>query len=222
MFQDHTQIFPWVNKPDYNLTTDLADEAVKYLRQCEAAAPNQPFFLYYAPGGSHAPHQPTREWAAKFKGKFDMGWNAMRDIIFANQKKLGVIPQDAELTPWPDDLQKWESLTAPEKKLFARQAEIYAAFTAYTDHEIGRVIQEIEDQGKLDNTLIIYIVGDNGTSPEGTLLGTPNAYTAYNGVLDVPVAEQLKFYDAWGTEATSPHMAVGWSWAFDTPFKWTK
>lgn len=222
LFQDHTQIFPWLNRPDYNLTTDLADEAVKYLRQCHAAAPNQPFFLYFAPGGSHAPHQPTREWAVKFRGKFDMGWNAMREVVFANQKRLGVIPQDAELTPWPDDLPKWDSLTADEKKLFARQAEIYAAFTAYTDHEIGRVIQEIEDQGKLDNTLIIYIVGDNGTSPEGTLLGTPNAYTAYNGVLDVPVADQLKFYDAWGSAETSPHMAVGWSWAFDTPFKWTK
>jgi arylsulfatase len=119
-------------------------------------------------------------------------------------------------------LAKWETLSADEKKLFARQAEVFAGYTAYTDHEIGRVIQAVEDLGKLDNTLIIYIDGDNGTSPEGTLLGTPNQYTAYNGVLDFPVAEQLKFYDAWGSAATYPHMAVAWSWAFDTPFKWTK
>jgi arylsulfatase len=151
-----------------------------------------------------------------------MGWNAMRDVIFANQKRLGVIPADAELTPWPDDLPKWETLSADEKKLFARQAEVYAGYTAYTDYEIGRVIQAVDDLGKLDNTLIIYICGDNGTSPEGTLVGTPNQWTAYNGILDFPIAEQLKFYDAWGSAATYPHMAVPWSWAFDTPFKWTK
>ena len=127
-----------------------------------------------------------------------------------------------KLTPWPDSLPKWETLSADEKKLFARQAEVYAGYTAYTDHEIGRVIQQVEDMGKLDNTLIIYIDGDNGTSPEGTLVGTPNQWTAYNGILDFPIAEQLKFYDAWGSAATYPHMAVAWSWAFDTPFKWTK
>ena len=222
LFRDHTQIFPWIGKPDYNLTTDMADEAINYMRQLKAAAPDKPFFVYYVPGGSHSPHQPKPEWIDKFKGKFDMGWNAMREQIFANQKRLGAIPADAQLTPWPDDLPKWETLSADEKKLFARQAEVFAGYTAYTDHEIGRVIQEVEDEGKLDNTLIIYIDGDNGTSPEGTLVGTPNQYTAYNGILDVPVAEQLKFYDVWGSAATYPHMAVAWSWAFDTPFKWTK
>jgi hypothetical protein len=150
LFRDHTQIFPWLDKPGYNLTTDMADEAIKYLNQLNAAAPEKPFFLYYAPGGSHSPHHPTKEWVDKFKGKFDMGWNAMRDQIFANQKRLGVAPADAELTPWPDDLQKWETLSADEKKLFARQAEVYAAYTAYTDHEIGRVIQAVEDLGKLE------------------------------------------------------------------------
>ena len=222
LFQDHTQIYPWIGKPGYNLTTDLADEAIQRIRGLDAAAPEQPFFVYYVPGGSHSPHQPTPEWIDKFKGKFDMGWNAMRDQIFANQKKLGVIPANAQLTPWPDDLAKWETLSADEKKLFARQAEVFAAYTAYTDHEIGRVIQAVEDLGKLDNTLIIYIDGDNGTSPEGSTLGTPNQFTAYNGVLDVPVEEQLTFYDKWGSSATYPHMAVAWSWAFDTPFKWTK
>jgi hypothetical protein len=219
LFRDHTQIFPWVDKPDYNLTTDMADEAIDYLKRLDAVAPDKPFFLYYVPGGSHSPHQPKKEWIDKFKGKFDTGWNAMRDAIFANQKRLGVIPPNAQLTPWPDELPTWESRTAEEKKLFARQAEVFAGYTAYTDHEIGRVIQQVEDMGKLDNTLIIYICGDNGTSPEGTLLGTPNQMTAYNGILDVPVGAQLEFYDSWGSAATYPHMAVAWSWAFDTPFQ---
>ena len=200
LFKNTTQIFPWVGKPGYNLTTDMADEAINHIRQLDAVSRDQPFFVYYAPGGSHSPHNPKKEWVDKFKGKFDMGWNAMREQIFANQKKLGVVPADAKLTPWPDSLKKWDALTPDEKKLFARQAEVFAGYTAYTDDEIGRVIQAVDDMGKLDNTLIIYICGDNGTSPEGTTLGTPNQYTAYNGILDIPVAEQLKFYDAWGRQ----------------------
>jgi arylsulfatase A-like enzyme len=222
LFRDHTQIAPWVGKPGYNLTTDMADEAIGHMRKLSATAPEQPFFVYYVPGGSHSPHQPTQEWIDKFKGKFDMGWNELREQIFANQKRLGVIPPNTELTEWPDTLAKWETLSDDEKRLFAKQAEVFAAYTAYTDHEIGRVIQEVEDQGKLDNTLIIYICGDNGTSPEGTLVGTPNQFTAYNGFLDVPIEEQLRYYDIWGLAPTYPHMAVAWSWAFDTPFKWTK
>jgi arylsulfatase A-like enzyme len=222
LFRDHTQIYPWIGKSGYNLITDMADEAIDHVKQLNAAAPDTPFFVYYVPGGSHSPHNPTKEWIDKFKGKFDMGWNAMREEIFANQKQLGVIPANTQLTAWPDDLPKWETLSADEKKLFSRQAEVFAGYTAYTDHEIGRVIQAVDDMGKLDNTLIIYIAGDNGTSPEGTLLGTPNQYTAYNGILKVPVEEQLQFYDKWGSAETYPHMAVAWSWAFDTPFKWTK
>ena len=140
---------------------------------------------------------------------FDKGWNALRDEIFANQKRLGVIPQDAKLTPWPDKLLKrWDALTPDEKKMFIRQVDVYAAYLAYTDHEIGRVIQAVEDMGKLDNTLIIYISGDNGSSAEGTLIGTPNEVAMFNGV-EVPVEAQLKyFYDAWGTDRTYNHMAV--------------
>jgi len=222
LFQNTTQIFPWIGKPGYNLTTDLADEAIAHMKKLNASAPDKPFFVYYVPGGTHSPHQPTKEWIDKFKGKFDMGWNALREQIFANQKRLGVIPANTQLTPWPDDLKKWDTLTADEKRLFARQAEVFAAYAAYTDNEIGRVIQAVEDMGKLDNTLIIYISGDNGTSPEGTTVGTPNQMTAYNGILDLPVAEQMKAYDAWGLPPTYPHMSVAWSWAFDTPFKWTK
>jgi hypothetical protein len=145
----------------------------------------------------------------------------MREQIFANQKRLGVIPANTQLTPWPDDLPKWETLDADSKKLFARQAEVFAAYAAYTDNEIGRVIQAVDDLGKLDNTLIIYIEGDNGTSAEGSTIGTPNVMTSYQAI-PVPVQEQLKFYDVWGSSKTYPHMSVAWSWAFDTPFKWTK
>lgn len=153
---------------------------------------------------------------------FDNGWNALRDQIFANQKKLGVIPTDAQLTPWPDELlKKWDTLNPEEKKLFIRQAVVYAAYLMYTDHEIGRVIQEVEREGKLDNTLFFYISGDNGASAEGTLNGTPSEVLQFNGN-ELPVADQMKFYDVWGTEETYNHYAVPWAWAFDTPYKWTK
>ena len=185
LFKDHTQIYPWVGKPGYNLTTDMADEAIQHMKMLNVTAPDQPFFIYYVPGGSHSPHQPTKEWIEKFKGKFDMGWNAMREQIFANQKRLGVSPETTKLTDWPDTLPKWETLSADEKKLFARQAEVFGAYAAHQLRD-RQVIQQVEDMGKLDNTLIIYICGDNGTSPEGTLVGTPNQYTSYNGFLDVP------------------------------------
>ena len=223
LFQNTSQIFPWVGKPDYNLGGDLADNAIEHMQKLKAAAPEKPFFVYFVPGGTHSPHQPPKEWIEKFKGKFDMGWNAMREQIFANQKKLGVIPDGTQLTPWPKDvLPMWESLTADEKKLYAHEAEVFAAYAAYTDHEIGRVIQSVRDMGEIDNTIIIYISGDNGTSAEGTLQGTFNQMTAYNGILDIPIQDQLKLMDAWGSDQTYPHMSVAWSWAFDCPFKWTK
>jgi arylsulfatase A-like enzyme len=231
LFRDQAQVFPWVGRPGYNLTTDMADDAINYMRGLNNAAPDKPFFIYYVPGGSHAPHQPTPEWIKKISDMhlFDQGWEKLRETIFANQKRLGVIPANTQLTPWPDGqpeyggakLQKWDTLSPDEKKLFIRQADVFAAYTAYTDHEIGRVIQEVEDQGKLDNTLIIYISGDNGNSAEGSILGTPNEMAAIQGV-NIPVAEQLKFYDVWGSAQTTPHFAVAWTWAFDTPFKWTK
>ena len=231
LFRNTTQIFPWRDQPGYNMITGMADDAIQYLKQLNTAAPDKPFFLYYVPGGSHAPHQPTPEWIDKIHDMhlFDNGWNALRETIFANQKRLGVIPANTTLTPWPDGqpeyggakLAKWDTLSADEKKLFVRQAEVFGAYVAYTDHEIGRVIQAVDDMGKLDNTLVIYISGDNGTSAEGSLVGTPFDVAALQGI-DVPVADQLKFYDVWGSPQTTPHMAVAWSWAFDTPFKWTK
>ena len=203
----------------------MADEAIDWLNQLNDLAPDKPFFCYYVPGGTHAPHHATPEWIKKISDLhlFDKGWNALREQIFANQKKLGVIPDNAKLTPWPKDLLKeWDTLNADEKKLFIRQADVYAAYLAYTDHEIGRVIQAVQDMGKLDDTLIIYISGDNGSSPEGSPNGTPNEIAQFNGI-EFPVERQLKqFYDAWGSDKTYNHMAVGWTWAFDTPFKWTK
>jgi arylsulfatase A-like enzyme len=230
LYQNTTPIFPWIGKPGYNLTTDMADEAIKYMNSLNAAAPDQPFFVYYVPGGTHSPHQPKAEWRDKFKGKFDMGWEKLREQIFANQKRLGVIPEGTQLTPWPDGqaeyggakLPRWDSLSLVQKKLYAREAENFAGYVAYTDNEIGRVIQAVADMGKLDNTLIIYISGDNGTSAEGTLEGTFNQMTAYNGILTLPEAVQMLHYEDWGSDKTYPHMSVAWSWAFDTPFKWTK
>ena len=231
LFRDHTQIFPWVEQPGYNLITAMADEAINHIKGLNAASPDQPFFVYYAPGGSHAPHQPTQEWIKKISDMhlFDKGWNDLREQIFANQKRLGVIPASTQLTPWPDGqpeyggakLAKWDTLSPEEKKLYIRQADVFAAYAAYTDYEIGRVIQAVEDLGKLDNTLIIYICGDNGTSAEGSTVGTPFDMAALEAI-DIPVADQLKYIDVWGSDKTQPHMAVAWAWAFDTPFKWTK
>jgi arylsulfatase len=225
LFRNTTAIYPYVANPKWNLITAMADDAIAHIKMLNEVDPAKPFFVHYVPGATHAPHHPTPEWIKKISDMhfFDKGWNELREQIFANQKKLGVIPPNAKLTPWPDDLLKrWDQLTADEKKMFIRQVEVYAAYLTYTDHEIGRVIQAIEDMGKLDNTLIIYISGDNGSSAEGSLIGTPNEVAQFNGV-EVPVADQLKyFYDVWGSDRTYNHMAVGWTWAFDTPFKWTK
>ncbi len=223
LFRNTTAIYPYVGKPGWNLTTAMADDAIQYMNQLNQLAPEKPFFVYYVPGGTHAPHHPTPEWIKKISDMhlFDQGWNKLRDQIFENQKRLGVIPRDAQLTPWPKELPDWDSLGWEEKKLFTRQVDVYAAYLAYTDHEIGRVIQAVEDMGKLDNTLIIYISGDNGASAEGTLNGTPNEVAPLNGVT-IPVTDQFLWYEFWGSDKTYPHMAVEWAWAFDTPFKWVK
>jgi len=225
LFRNTTQIFPFEGKPEWNLVTGMADDAIDYLNRINQTAPGKPFFVKYAPGATHAPHHPTQEWVEKIRAMhlFDKGWNALRDEIFAKQKKLGVIPPDTRLEPWPTKvLKNWDDCTPEEKKLYIRQVEIFAAFAAYNDHEIGRVIQAVEDMGKLDNTLVIYINGDNGTSAEGGPMGTPNEVAWFNGVNEMPVEVQMKWYDVWGTEQTYNHMSAGWSWAFDTPFTWFK
>ncbi len=223
LFRNTTAIYPFQGNPGWNLTTAMADEAIQYMKQLKEIAPDKPFFVYYVPGGTHAPHHPTPEWIKKISDMhlFDQGWNKLRETIFANQKRLGIMPENAKLTPWPKELPEWDSLSWEEKKLFIKQADVYGAYLAYTDHEIGRVIQAVEDLGQLDNTLIIYISGDNGASAEGMLNGTPNEFTTFNGV-SVPVKDQFLWYEFWGSERTFPHFAAGWAWAMDTPFKWMK
>ena len=225
LFRNTTQIYPFDGKPGWNLITGMADDAIDYLNRINQTMPDKPFFVKYAPGATHAPHHPTKEWVEKISAMhlFDEGWNKLRQQIFENQKRLGVIPQDTQLEPWPTKVIKnWDDCTPEEKKLYIKQVEIFAAYAAYNDHEIGRVIQAIEDMGKLDNTLIIYINGDNGTSAEGGPLGTPNEVAFFNGINKMPIDVQMKWYDVWGTEQTYNHMSAGWSWAFDTPFTWFK
>jgi arylsulfatase len=223
LFQNTVPIYPFEGNPEWNLTTAMADEAIRHIQDLHAVAPDKPFFVYYVPGGVHAPHHPTKEWIDKISDMhlFDEGWNKLRETIFTNQKRLGIVPESTRLTPWPKELPEWDSLNALEKKLFIRQADVFGAYLAYTDHEIGRVIQAVQDVGKLNDTLIIYISGDNGGSPEGTVNGTPNEFTAFNGVT-VPVKDQFLFYEAWGSDATFPLYSAAWAWAFSTPFQWVK
>lgn len=223
LFRNTTAIFPFQDNPDWNLETAMADDAIQYMKQLKELTPEKPWFVYYVPGATHSPHHPTKEWIDKISSMhlFDDGWNKLRETIFANQKRLGIMPENAKLTPWPDGLPKWDSLSWDEKKLFIKQAEVYAAYLAYADNEIGRVIQAVEDLGELDNTLIIYIGGDNGASAEGMINGTPNEFTTFNGI-PVPVKAQMLWYPFWGSDKTFPHFAAGWAWAMDTPFKWMK
>jgi arylsulfatase A-like enzyme len=227
LFRNTTQIYPFKGAAPgtWNLVTAMADDAIDWMTRMHQIDPSKPLFIKYAPGATHAPHHPTQEWVDRIQAMhlFDGGYNAVRQQIFENQKRLGVIPENSKLTPWPDKLLKpWDQLSAEEKKLFIRQVEVFAAYAAYNDHEIGRVIQAFEDLGRLDNTLVIYINGDNGTSAEGGPLGTPNEVAFFNGVNMMPVDVQMRWYDVWGTEETYNHMSAGWSWAFDTPFDWFK
>jgi len=223
LFRNTTAIYPFQGNPRWNLETAMADDAIQHMKQLKEIAPDKPFFIYYVPGATHAPHHPTPEWITKVSDMhlFDDGWNRVRETIFANQKRLGIMPENAKLTPWPKDLPEWASLSIEEKKLFIKQADVYGAYLAYADHEIGRVIQAVEDLGELDNTMIIYIGGDNGASAEGMINGTPNEFTTFNGI-EVPVKDQLLWYPFWGSERTFPHYAAPWAWAMDTPFKWVK
>jgi arylsulfatase A-like enzyme len=223
LYRNTTAIYPFEGKPGWNLTTAMADEAIQYMRNIKSVAPDKPFLVYYVPGATHAPHHPTPEWIKKVSDMklFDGGWNKLRETIFANQKRLGIMPAEAQLTPWPKELPEWDSLSDVEKRLFVKQMDVYAAYLAYTDNEIGRVIQAVEDLGQRDNTLVIYITGDNGPSSEGLRNGSPNEFTAFNGVA-MEVKPQLLWYPFWGSDKTFPHFAAGWAWAMATPFKWVK
>lgn len=207
--------------PGYHLMTDLADQAVNWMRFQKSLTPDKPFFIYFAPGATHAPHHVPKEWIAKNKGRFDGGWDKLREETLARQITLGVVPQGTKLAPKPEAIKDWDKLTADEQKLFARQMEIYAGFGEYADAEIGRLIDAIGETGQLENTLIFYILGDNGTSAEGGMVGMFNEMTYFNGVQET-VADIMKHYDELGGPSTYPHMAAGWAVAGDTPFMWTK
>jgi arylsulfatase A-like enzyme len=208
---------------DYHFMNDMSTKAINWIRFQQAMTPDKPFFVYFAPGAVHAPHHVPKSYIDKQKGRFDEGWDVIRERIFEQQKKLGVIPPDTKLAKKPDDIKDWADLSDKEKKLFARQAEVFAAFLDMTDHETGRVIQAIKDMGELDNTLIFYIAGDNGTSAEGGMNGLYNEITYFNNEpKGSDVDFMLQHYDAWGDPSTYPHMAAGWAVAFDSPFTWTK
>lgn len=216
---DHQVELP--NDPKYHFLTDMTDQAVAWIRYQKALTPEKPFFVYYAPGATHAPHHVPPEWIAKWKGKFDGGWDKLREETLARQIAAGVVPAGTKLAPKPQAIKDWATLSDDEKRLFAHQAEVFAAFLDMTDHEVGRVIEAIDGVGALDDTLVFYIVGDNGTSAEGGMNGLVNEYTYFNGVQE-QVPDLLKVIDKWGSAETYPHMAAGWAVAFDAPFSWTK
>ncbi|HXC51092.1 MAG TPA: arylsulfatase [Candidatus Limnocylindrales bacterium] len=206
---------------NYNFMTDMTDKAIAWMQFQKALTPDKPFFLYFAPGATHAPHHVPKSWIEKYKGKFDGGWDKMREETLARQIRLGIVPADTRLAPKPPGIKDWDTLNADEKKLFTRQMETFAGFAEYADTEAGRLVDAIKETGEYDNTLIVYIVGDNGTSAEGGMDGVFNEYTYFNGVAET-VADQLKYYDQWGGPMTYPHMAAGWAIAGDTPFTWAK
>lgn len=209
------------NNPDYHLTPDLVDHAIAWIRNQQSIAPDKPFFTYLATGATHAPHHAPKAWIDKYKGKFDQGWDKLREEIFARQKQLGVIPASAQLTPRPQELPAWDSLSAEQQKLSAHMAEVFAGFLAHTDYEIGRLIDAVDQLGELDNTLVIYVVGDNGASAEGGLTGTVNELKFFNGVPE-NLPQLLASYDDLGSPKTFNHFPAAWAWGVSTPFQWTK
>ena len=209
------------NDPNYHFMTDMTDKAVSWIKYQHALTPDKPFFVYFAPGATHAPHHVPKEWIAKWKGKFDQGWDKVREDTLARQIQMGIVPPGTALAPKPPAIKDWDKLTDDERRLFARQAEVFAAFVDYTDHEIGRMLQAVAATGEGDNTLVIYIAGDNGTSGEGGANGMFNEYTYFNGVPE-KVEDMLKRIDQWGGPETYPHMASGWAVAFNAPFGWMK
>jgi arylsulfatase len=206
---------------NYHFTVDMTNQAINWVKAQQSMTPDKPFFMYFATGATHAPHHVPKEWADKYKGRFDRGWDQVRQETLERQKQLGVIPAGTKLGERPKDLKAWDTLPEDQRRLFARQAEVFAGFLEQTDHEIGRLMKAVEDIGEMDNTLFIYIAGDNGTSAEGGFVGMYNEMTYFNGVVE-KVEDLIPLIDKWGGPETFPHMAAGWAVAFDAPFSWTK
>ena len=222
LYDNTTPIEPYLDNPDYILDEDLGDQAVGYIRRQQSLAPEKPFFMYYCTGTAHAPHHAKKDWIAKYKGKFDQGWDKIREETFARQKALGVIPEGTVLTPRPEGIPAWDSMTPEQKRMHARFMEVYAGALSQADHNIGRVIDAVEQTGELDNTIIIYIMGDNGASAEGTVNGTTNEIgTGANGVTE-DMAFHNSIYDQLGSMTTYNHYSYAWAHAMNTPFQWTK
>ena len=213
-----------VNPPkmdNYHFTTGMTDQAINWVKAQQSMTPDKPFFIYFATGAVHAPHHVSKEWSDKYKGQFDKGWDVIREETVTKMKGMGIIPENTNLAPKPKDIKDWDKLTDNERKLFARQAEVFAGFVEMTDYEVGRLLDAIAEIDELDNTLFIFIAGDNGTSAEGGMVGMYNEMTYFNGV-EEKVEDLIPLMDEWGLEGTFPHMAAGWAVAFDAPFKWTK
>jgi arylsulfatase A-like enzyme len=207
--------------PGYHFTTDMTDKAIQWVSAQKSLTPDKPFYMYFAPGATHAPHHVPKEWPAKYKGEFAGGWDKLREETFERQKKMGIIPANTKLTPRPKEIPGWESMSAEQKRLFEKQMETFAGFAEHTDHEVGRLVAQLDAIGALENTLFFYIVGDNGASAEGGPEGTYNEMMALNGI--VGKAEQMMDHiEEWGGPTTFPHYAIGWAWATNTPFQWTK
>jgi arylsulfatase A-like enzyme len=206
---------------DYHFSVDMTNQTINWIKAQQSMTPDKPFFVYYATGAVHAPHHVPKDWADKYKGQFDKGWDQIRVETLARQKKLGVVPANTKLADRPEDLKAWKALPEDQRRLFARQAEVFAGFLEHTDDQVGRLKKALEDIGEFDNTLFIYIAGDNGTSAEGGFVGMYNEMTYFNGV-EEKVEDLIPLIDKWGGPDTFPHMSAGWAVAFDTPFRWTK
>jgi arylsulfatase len=236
VYDNHPVEQPKLPEEGYHFSVDITDKAISFIRDAKVVAPDKPFFLYYAPGAAHAPHHAPKEWADRYKGRFDMGYEAYRELVFANQKKLGIVPEHAELSPinpytdlkgpdgqpWPelDTVRPWDSLSDEEKTLFCRMAEVYAGFLSHADHQIGRLLDYLEQSEQLENTLIV-LVSDNGASGEGGPNGSVNESKMFQGIADT-IEENLKYLDVLGSPKTYNHYPTGWAWAFNTPFKMWK
>jgi arylsulfatase len=207
--------------PDYHFTVDMTNQCIQWMQAQHSLTPDKPFFVYFATGALHAPHHVPQEYIARYKGQFDMGWDKLREQVFARQKKMGIIPKSAELTKRPKEIPSWDSQTADQRKLEARQMETFAGFCEHTDEQVGRLVDALNDMGVMNNTLFIYIVGDNGASAEGGPEGAYNEMMALNGIINT-AAINMPHIDEWGSPKTFPHYAIGWAWAGDTPFQWTK
>jgi len=220
-FEGTKPIEPYLGNQDYNFDYDIADQAIKWVRNQKAVAPDRPFFLYYAPGATHSPHHPKKEWIAKYKGRFDQGWDRAREETLARQKTLGLVPANTQLTKRHPGIPAWDSLNARQRQLSAYMMEIYAGYLEQTDYNVGRVLGAIEQLGQLDNTLVIYIVGDNGASAEGGPAGVVNELAGMNGIVE-DFNQTLAHKDDLGTWKAHNHYPIGWAHAMDTPFQWAK